>query len=644
MQTATLASANINLTRNKILDFKSKFSLLTDNFKSSATAQAYFDTILAQIPGEPMRFKCGEELQVNYLLRQFRFGKTNHSMEIARIIDNKVYWTVLNTYMMQNTENDEIMAFLYTSDITNEKVMQSIMNSVVRTDYEFLIMVDGIRDSAARCDENYNNLPYTDITDQFSESVIRFISEQVPSEERTALSQEFTLENILKHLDEDGTYQIFYTIFDEQMRSRKKQLRFSYIYPQYKVFLITCSDVTLVYEEKEKRNIELRTALELAKQASQTKSEFLSRMSHEIRTPMNAIMGMTQIAAEHTEDSLFVSDCLQKSQEASKYLLSLINDILDMARIESGKIQLAEQAFSTQALFESIHMMITTQAQLSGVQYDYVFSSDIEDSFIGDETRIKQILINILNNAVKFNKKNGRVKLTVGQESLADDRYLLTCVVEDTGIGIAPEFLPNLFEPFVQESNMTTSLYGGSGLGLSIARNLARLMEGDIHAKSVQGQGSVFTITLKLKKSVKPVPLIPDFTHTSEYDFTGKTALICEDHPLNTLVAKKLLESKGFRVLQAINGAEGVRLFTEKSPFPIDVVLMDIRMPVMDGLEAAKRIRALNDDHAQTVPIIAMTANAYEEDIKKSREAGMNAHLCKPIEPETLYQTLHQFL
>ncbi|MEA4854325.1 MAG: PAS domain-containing protein [Christensenella sp.] len=646
MQTATMTSMNINLTQNRLVDFNSKFGEITDILAKASSGQKALDSMVPRIQNKEMLKKYKDVFGIKQLLNAFASGTTSVSQEVVRIIGGKAYWTVLNAYMMKNPESGDVMAFLYSTDSTNEKVMASVMDAVVRTAYDYLVVVDGIRDSAMRYSENKIGNSYAEQSDHFESETRNYIRQYICPDDVDAVLERFTLRNILTQLDTNGFYSLYYSVPAPNGEIQRKQLRFTYMDPQYKVFLMTRTDMTAVYEEKEKQNEELAAALRMAKQASVTKSEFLSRMSHEIRTPMNAIIGMAEIASANVNDGDFVMDCIRKSQEASRYLLSLINDVLDMSRIESGKILLSKEVFLTTELFDTVNTMAKGQADLQGVTYLFERDSSILPAYVGDETRIKQILVNLLNNAVKFTNTGGVVKLSAWQTQSKHGKAMLHCAVSDTGIGISSEFLPKLFTPFTQENDQTTARFGGSGLGLSIARNLARLMGGDITVESELGEGTSFSVSMELELTEQmEQPLkSPDKNDQHYYDFHGKRVLLCEDHPLNTMVAKKLLENRGFSVVHAENGKIGTELFEQSLPGSFDAVLMDIRMPIMDGLTASKTIRALNRDDAKVVPIIAMTANAFGDDMEKSRQAGMNAHLTKPIEPGKLYQTLQELI
>lgn len=406
------------------------------------------------------------------------------------------------------------------------------------------------------------------------------------------------------------------------------------------LYEITLAQDITVRKQQEQ---DLQVALEAAENANQAKSEFLSRMSHEIRTPMNAIMGMTSIAKENSTDFLQVVECLDKIDLSSHYLLTLINDILEMSRIESGRTEVAHTEFDFAYLMEGVRTVVETLAIKSSLRFEFINRVEGDSHYIGDMMRIQQVLVNLITNAIKFTKEKGRVRfvaeLISETETTADVRF----TVSDTGIGMSEEFMEKMFQPFTQEDSKTTSKFSGSGLGLAIARSLVKAMGGTIHAESFVGIGSTFFVELPLERIGAAPGTGEAVTADEEPDesvLDGAHVLMAEDHHLNVLVATKILQKKGVEVTVAVNGQLALELFGQSMPGTYDAILMDIRMPVMDGLDATKAIRALPRTDAKTIPIIAMTANALDEDRQRSREAGMNEHLAKPFEPEQLYHVL----
>lgn len=370
--------------------------------------------------------------------------------------------------------------------------------------------------------------------------------------------------------------------------------------------------------------------------ASRAKSEFLSRMSHEIRTPMNGIIGMTAIALQQGQAPERIMDCLQKIQSSSDYLLGLINDILDMSKIESGKMKLEPVNFNIDDMLGTIRELILTQASVRGVH----FVQEIELRhrwFIADKMRISQVLINLLGNAVKFTQEGGSITLTVREDSVSEEGIAIFFAVKDTGAGIAKEEQERVFRSFEQAANRDPSKQRGTGLGLSISNSLVQMMGSSIHLESEPGRGSTFSFTI----SLIPGESEEESAEREEISFEGCHILVVEDNELNAEIARCLLEERGFEVDCVYDGFQAVERIRTTKPGTYDVILMDIMMPVMDGLEAARTIRGMEREDCHTIPIIAMSANAFDDDLKKSVKCGMNGHLSKPVEVDKLYETLH---
>ena len=378
--------------------------------------------------------------------------------------------------------------------------------------------------------------------------------------------------------------------------------------------------------------------------AAQAKSEFLSRMSHEIRTPMNGIIGMTNIALFPNQSREEMISCLNKISASSQYLLGLINDILDMSKIESGKMQIVPENFSLPDMLSTVQDLMAPQMRKKSILFTAEIRLDTR-WFYADRLRISQILVNILGNAVKFTPDKGRIRLTVREETVKEGntgRYSeVFFAVQDTGIGISPENQERVFRSFEQVSGASSSGIQGTGLGLSISARLARLMGGKINLTSEVGEGSTFDFTLPL---LHGVPATAE-SSTESCRFDGRRLLLVEDNALNAEIAETILEELGFTVETVTDGDEAVQTLRASRPGDFDVVLMDIMMPRMNGLEATRLIRATDGrPDLKTLPILAMSANAFDDDVKKSMESGMNGHLSKPIEIEKLTAALSRVL
>ncbi len=399
-----------------------------------------------------------------------------------------------------------------------------------------------------------------------------------------------------------------------------------------------------------RRRTRVQLALESAQQASRAKSSFLSQISHEIRTPMNGIIGMTAIARKYVDEPEKLTDCLDKIDLSSGYLLSLLNDVLDMSRIESGKIRLEHKPFDLKEVFERISIMFRQKAEDSGVRLEILYGGLTATAVVGDNLRLSQILVNLVSNALKFTQAGGSVTLEARQTALSESRVELEFVVTDTGIGISETFQAHIFDPFEQEREGTARQYGGTGLGLAISSNFVKMMGGDISVSSRLGEGSRFIVHLSLERTAPEALLqaekvaegMMNAQEASADRFKDMLILLAEDNEINAEIVAALLDDRGVRVEWAGDGKAAVEMFTASPEDTYSLILMDIQMPVMGGLEASQAIRALNRGDARSVPIIGLSANAFQEDIDKALQSGMSGYLAKPIVPELLYATLSE--
>ncbi len=380
-------------------------------------------------------------------------------------------------------------------------------------------------------------------------------------------------------------------------------------------------------------------AKELADENARTKSEFLSNMSHEIRTPINAITGMSAIA-KRSGDMKRVQDCMDKIDAASRQLLGLINDILDMSKIEAGKMELSREPFDIHVTMNNIKSIIGVRAAERDLKLSLQMDADVPKVVVGDEMRVSQILLNLLSNAVKFTPEGGSISMRAALHARTGETCTLRFAVADTGIGISDEQKERLFMAFEQAEHNTARRYGGTGLGLAISKRIAELMNGDITVESKQGAGSCFTVRVELqtgteamlKKDTGAIEMAAD-------TFSGRTVLLAEDIEINREIIITLLSEVGMTVVSAEDGAQALSMF-EAEPARFDLILMDVFMPVMDGLTATRAIRALPSPLAASVPILAMTANAFDNDVRECLEAGMNGHIAKPVEVARLFEVI----
>lgn len=387
-----------------------------------------------------------------------------------------------------------------------------------------------------------------------------------------------------------------------------------------------------------------------AEEANQSKTTFLSRMSHEIRTPMNGIIGMLTLAEGKLEKDNPAMQYLEKVDELSDHLLSLINDILDMSRIEAGRVQLESKPFSLRQLADRLYDMFAKNLEARGVHYEVRFEDMTVDYVIGDELRISQAIINFLSNAVKFTSE-GEIIVTFRQMMRSAGHVDLMVRVHDTGIGMAPEFINRIFRPFEQESIETTKRYGGTGLGMAITDHIVRLMGGEIVVESEPGKGSDFSVYLHLPEAEAPEQTAKvkalsedDAEEKMQDSFKGRHILLAEDNEINAMIAVEILQEMGAEVDVAENGEVAVERFSAQPAGHYDFILMDVQMPVMDGRTAIRHIRALNREDAKTIPIFGLSADAFVEDERLSKESGMNSHFSKPVDFRRLQKEIGVFL
>ena len=459
----------------------------------------------------------------------------------------------------------------------------------------------------------------------------------------------FGLQNMLARLEERPGGYDFVLPYLEENQIRYKQINILWGDGDHKMICIVRQDVTETMTAERRSKETLEQALALAEEANRAKSDFLSSMSHDIRTPMNAIMGMTTLARAHLDEREKVENCLRKITLSSRHLLSLINDILDMSKIEQSKITLNNDKVFLSDLLEQLYSIIGQQAQEAGLQFDVRTSNIIHPYFYGDALRINQILINILGNAVKFTPDGGKVTfLTEELPTIKGPGYVRYCfTIRDTGIGMPESFLSHLFEPFTRNRN--TEHVEGSGLGLSITKGLIELMGGELLVESRERAGTTFRVEMEYRiASEDNRGESGDKTGVSTPSgadrLTGRCLLVAEDNEINAEVLSELLLLQGVRTVVKTNGVQVLNEFQSAAYGTYDAVLMDIQMPEMNGYEAARAIRNLEQKTGRHMPIIAMTANAFAEDIQEAMKAGMDAHVAKPIDMPALMKTLDKLL
>lgn len=404
--------------------------------------------------------------------------------------------------------------------------------------------------------------------------------------------------------------------------------------------LMTISDIDEIKHKELEVKEKLKEAAEKANQANVAKTNFLRRMSHDIRTPLNGIVGMINLAQRYGNDKEKLYECKEKVLTSLDYLLSLINDILDMSKVESNALVLEPKPFDLIETLNSIIAIIETSANEHNIQFigGKSLSYIPHRYFIGSQEYLNRLLMNIASNAIKYNKENGSITLYCKEISSNENMALMQFVCSDTGLGMSEEFQKHAFEPFTCEGKATITGYSGTGLGLSIVKDIVDIMDGSIEMDSKENVGTTFVVTIPLQMDSNPKIKVQ--ANEKELNLSGKKALLVEDNEINLEIATIMLQDLGLIVTPAQNGKEALDIFEQSDTHTFDYIFMDVMMPVMDGLEATRRIRSLNREDAKTTPIIALSANAFEDDIKECLDAGMNAHVAKPIDVHALKEEL----
>ncbi|WP_321973631.1 ATP-binding protein [Paratractidigestivibacter sp.] len=467
-----------------------------------------------------------------------------------------------------------------------------------------------------------------------------YIDDRVHPDEREALCDAIGIEGLREAFLEQGKSELvgnYRILVDGEVHN----FQYNYFKMDDEGFVVCgFQNIDAIIEETLAKERELIEARDEADRANNAKTEFLLRMSHDIRTPLNGIVGMLDIADRFPDDPARQADCREKIRESSKVLLELINEVLDMNKLESGEIVLEHVPFDLTDVARDVYYALAKQAEERDISIVQVDCAVPHARLVGSPTHLKSVIMNIMSNAVKYNKDHGKISITCTETEAADGMVELVFICSDTGIGMSREFQEHIFDPFAQEQASPRTRYPGTGLGMSITKSIVDKMGGTIEFSSAQGEGTTFTVRvpLEIDKSACAASAVDEASEQASID--KMTLLLVEDNDLNLEIAQFLLEEEGAKVEVARDGQEAVDVFTANEPGHFDAILMDIMMPVMDGYDAARAIRALAREDAASVPIIAMTANAFAEDKLRAREAGMDEHVAKPLDIDLLVQTI----
>ena len=578
-------------------------------------------------------------LKVAYTISQ-QFLAANQERGITLVVSNMIYVAVLFiifiVFMAIYTFSREPFAAN-----KNKKMVDRIL-SAVTDDFVFLVEVD----VKTRIEKIFfvSKGPHPQWSDKkthkYDESIKEYADVVVAPEDRKRFLEVTEFNALMEYFkNNDNEFIIEYDVIVNGGRRRYQgKFTLSLQDPEGAKIYVGVRDITLIEEERTEYNRKLMSALAQAEEANKGKSYFLFNMSHDIRTPLNAIIGYSELAKNHLDEKEVLDDYIYKIQTCGRQLLGLIGDVLDMAKIESGNLEISEKPCLCQDLMSDIMISVNESAKKKGLEFE-ASGNACHSTILCDKVKVQKILLNILSNAVKYTPQGGKISLSV-QEKIREDEGLsdFTFVVKDNGIGISKEFLPYIFNSFSRERNATISGVSGTGLGMTITKRLVDAMGGKIEVESQQNMGTTVTVSITFSRIVgleeKREEIIPDAF------LKDIRVLLVEDNEINGEIASEMLRELKVNVDLVTNGKECIDALLEKDAGYYDLVLMDIQMPVMDGYEATRIIRRFSDKDKRLIPVIAMTANAFEEDKQKAFQSGMNGHLAKPVEMRHLIQAL----
>ncbi|MBQ7563128.1 MAG: response regulator [Lachnospiraceae bacterium] len=776
----SLSALRLNLTKGVVEEVRG--TDLYDVDRAGANISELFEVRMANMPLEADRERYLKTFDLEGLKEKYYLGEGPTSLVFfSRRESGRQCFIKYSASMRKDPITGDVIVLGVESEYNSEKVTEVLNEKVLAKQYDMVCyIVDssyGVVIGDAKNTKKGSIFPKKRdgvYSEYIQNEVIPYLEESL---DKAELAEALSMERIKRELakKEDYTVDVPCRIDGEVFY---KRFTFYEVDPEAEFYILLKSDITDVLREQREQNELLVGALDEAERANVAKTAFLSSMSHEIRTPMNAIIGLDTIALQDPELPESTKEHLEKIGSSARHLLGLINDILDMSRIESGRMTIRKEEFDFQDMLDQINTMIGGQCRDKGLIYENRIIGKTDDYYIGDDMKLKQVIINILGNAVKFTPEGGKVSFLVEQTAVFEGKASLRFIMRDTGIGMDKEYLPKIFDAFSQEDSRKANKYGSTGLGMAITKNIVEMMNGNINVESEKGVGSTFTVNVTLKTSTEKhaeeeeiqagglrvlvvdddpidcehakialgeIGITPDICMSGKeavehievrigrhepYDlilvdwkmpeqdgvmvtkeirkisgsesavivltshswddieqeateagvdhfmakplFSGNVlsaykqarnkkdnaaekkkkavelagcrVLLAEDMAINAEIMKMLLSTRQIEADHAENGQIAIDMFRESKEGFYDAILMDVRMPVLDGLGATKAIRALEREDARTVPIIAMTANAFDEDVQRSLQAGMNAHLSKPVEQDKLFSTLEELI
>ena len=639
---------HLDITDDRILKVGGTSSIVW-SLDNNASINDLMASMAVYIPSEKDRQDFLHTYKIESVKQDYEAGKVEIRRESRCVYDDGVArWSRYTLRLFANPGNNHLEGVFFGADITGDREAYETQLSIIQTlssNYldvlllytrektVSLIKQDGILSADLRQDGT-KTYPYDQLIGEYIEL-------HVHPEDRMMMRLATRLSNVLEALEErkeyTGNYRVIY-----QGKTHYYQFRFIKN-EEYGIVVLGLLNVDEIVAAEIEQQQKLQRALDDAKRANAEKSRFLARMSHDMRTPLNGIVGLLEIDKNHADDIAYLKENRRKAMVAASHLVSLVNDVLDMAKIEEGSLTLAHEPFNIVQEGREATVLINFQAQEAGITAT-VHSQSLDPSLInvyGSPLHLRRAMMNIYSNCIKYNRENG--KITTDVRIIAHDEKTVTYrwTITDTGIGMTPEFLKRLFEPFAQAQIDARSVYQGTGLGMSIAKALIEQMGGTLEVSSQLGVGSTFVVTIPFERAktcswTQEEPAQPG-------SIRDMRILLVEDNELNREIAETILREEGAQVTGVVNGLEALVTVRENPPQTFDLVLMDVMMPQMDGIEATRRIRSLDRSDTKTLPIVAMTANAFAEDVRQCLDAGMNAHIPKPLDVANMLRTIAQF-
>lgn len=563
------------------------------------------------------------------LKKEFYLGNTNHKIVCKMMIskDNNI-WVEIKINLYRNPQTEELEGTITIDDVNSEVEYKHTLNNVVDSNYDFLGSVDMNCEYITFFDRDFLSHNLILRRGKYNQMAKEYLDVYVEKDKREEYFKEIKYENVIEKLKNKDTYIFTMAV---KFKGQIYYKRWTFFKNRESNELVMYStDVTKIVSEELRQKQELREAVRIANDATKAKREFLSQISHDIRTPMNGILGLINLSLKENIPH-DVKENLEIAYNSGEYLLELINDTLDMNMIEENKMTFKTDTFALYDVIKNIFSTFFIEIQNKNLHIN-TFIGDIKGIIVNaDKSRFSQLLVNIISNAIKYTSQNGTINFKIdGFEK--NGYYNTTVIVEDTGIGMSEDFLPNIFNTYARENRNNVK---GTGIGMFIVKGIIDRMKGTIDIQSKVDVGTKVTVNVSLPiNKDATLPLSED-----NYNFKGVNVLLVDDDYINIKVGKMFLENKGFIVYTATNGQEALKVLIEKPPI-FDLVLMDIRMPIMNGYDTTKKIRTMPDKYLLELPVIAMSANAFEEDINLSIQCGMNDHISKPIKPQILYETI----